>query len=85
MKVNKKLREKCQIWLFHTIRAQLNKGNIILELRKHQKWILLNTIGDKETATQVVDLLKEYDLFPRSFSEMKEIAGSLGAKKTWDI
>ena len=35
---------------------------------------------DKETITQVVDLLKEYeDLFPQRFSEKKGIVGLLGA------
>jgi hypothetical protein len=50
------------------------------------KMDIIEHYWDKETATQVVDILKEYeDLFPHRFSEMKGIAGSLGTKKTWDI
>jgi hypothetical protein len=43
------------------------------------KMVIIRDYWDKETVTQVIDLLKEYeDLFPQSFSEMKGIAGSLG-------
>jgi hypothetical protein len=44
--------------------------------------VIIRDYWDKETITQVVDLLKEYeDLFPRRFSKMKHIVGSLGAMK----
>ena len=45
----------------------------------------MNVIGDywgQETIMQVMDLLKEYgDLFPKIFSNMKGIVGSLGEMK----
>jgi hypothetical protein len=41
--------------------------------------VIIRDYWDKETITQVVDLLKEYeDLFPWIFYEMKCDAGSLG-------
>jgi hypothetical protein len=53
-----------------------------LALKKCLKMAIIGDYWDKETVTQVVDLLKEYeDLFPHKFSKMKGIAGSLGAMK----
>jgi hypothetical protein len=63
--------------------------NSSIKTKKHNigteeapKMAIIGDYWDKEIVTQVVDLLKEYeDLFPRSFSEMKGIAGLLGAMK----
>jgi len=45
------------------------------------KMVVIGNYWDKETVTQVVDLLKEYeDIFPRRFLEMKGITRSL-----WDM
>lgn len=56
------------------------KHNICTE--ELPKMTIIGDYWDKEMIAQVVDLLKEYeDLFPRIFSEMKGIAGSLGAMK----
>jgi hypothetical protein len=41
--------------------------------------VIFGDYWDKETITQVINLLKEYeDVFPRRFSKMKGIVGSLG-------
>jgi hypothetical protein len=48
------------------------KHNIGIE--EAPKMAIIGDYWDKETITQVVDLLKEYeDLFPQSFFEMKGI------------
>jgi hypothetical protein len=60
-----------------------------LKTKKHNigtkeapKMAIIGDYWDQEIVTQVVDLLKEYeDLFPRSFLEMKGIAGSLREMK----
>jgi len=57
-----------------------NKHNICTE--ETPKMAIIGDYWDKEMVTQVVDLLKEYEeFFPRSFSEMKGIVGSLCAMK----
>jgi hypothetical protein len=44
--------------------------------------VIIGDSCDQEIVTQVIDLLKEYeDLFPRSFSKMKGIVGSLWEMK----
>jgi hypothetical protein len=61
----------------------------VIKTKKHNigtkeapKIHIIGDYWDKETITHVVDLIKEYEyLFPRSFSKMKGIIGSLGAMK----
>jgi len=54
------------------------KHNIIIE--EAPKMAIIGDYWDKETITQVVELLKEYEEFlPWRFSKIKGIARSLGA------
>jgi hypothetical protein len=82
LRVSARLRERWQRWLRRTMVIRLRQRNIVSALRKRPKWLSLETIGTRRLAPRSSICSKNTRIYsPRSFSEMKGIAWSLGAMK----